>query len=393
MFTPLALRGLEARNRVAISPMSTCSASAEGMAGTWHAVHLGKFALGGAGIVFAEATAVTAAGRVTYGDLGLWCDAQAEALRPIAAFIRDHGALAGIQLAHAGRRGACRRPWDGKGPLDAADAERNEPAWPLWAPSPLAARDGCQTPREMAQAQIADMHEAFAAAAARADRAGFDVLEIHGGHGYLVHAFLSPVSNRREDGYGGNLGNRMRFALELVESVRRRWPREKPLFFRSSVVDGVDTGWSFADTVALAIELKARGVDVIDTSSGGIDGISSNASRIARVPGYHVPYSHRLRDEAGILTQTVGLIRDAMHAESILAAGAADLVAIGREALYDPFWPVHAAQALGCDPEYAAWPKQYGWWLKARADFLDATAPAAQPVRLASGERADKDPS
>lgn len=231
---------------------------------------------------------------------------------------------------------------------------------------------------------IDEVQAAFARAAALADRAGFDALEIHGGHGYLVHAFLSPIANRRTDGYGGSRERRMRFALETVERVRACWPAAKPLFFRVSVTDGVDGGWDLEDTLALAAALKARGVDVIDTSSGGIEGTSSNTARIARTPGYHVPYAAALRRDSGLVTQTVGLIRDPRHAEEILQAGAADLVAIGREALYDPFWAAHASQALGCDPGFATWPQQYGWWLDARARFLGA--PGASPSATPAGD-------
>ena len=351
--------------------MSTSSATREGLAQPWHFAHLAKFALGGAGIVFVEATAVDPRGRVTHADLGLWSDEHAAALRPIAEFIKSQGALAGIQIAHAGRRGASQKPWEGKGPLTQADAERGEPPWELWGPSAVAARPGCQVPVAMTLAMIEEALSAFARAAALAERAGFDALEIHGGHGYLVHEFLSPIANRRTDEYGDSRERRMRFALEMVDRVRAQWPSHKPLFFRASVIDGVEGGWDLQDTIALALALKERGVDVLDTSSGGIEGTSSNTARIARTAGYHVPFAAAIRREATMITQTVGLIRDARHAEQILESGAADLIAIGREALFDPFWAAHAAQELGGDPDFAAWPQQYGWWLNVRARFLD----------------------
>jgi 2,4-dienoyl-CoA reductase-like NADH-dependent reductase (Old Yellow Enzyme family) len=220
---------------------------------------------------------------------------------------------------------------------------------------------------------IEEVQSAFARAAALADRAGFDVLEIHGAHGYLIHSFLSPIANHRNDAYGGDLQRRLRFALETAERVRAHWPAGKPLFFRVSVIDGVEEGWSMADTLALVAELKVRGVDVIDTSSGGIEGKSSNTSRIARTPGYHVPFATDIRRTTGIITQTVGLIRSAYHAEEILQTGGADLIAIGREALYDPFWALHAAAELGCDPDFSNWPQQYGWWLQIRSRFTQVT--------------------
>jgi len=381
LFAPLALRGCVARNRVVISPMSTCSANARGLAQPWHLAHLSKFAMGGAGIVFTEATAIDPRGRVTHSDLGLWSDEHAAALLPAVEVLRAQGALAGIQLAHSGRRGAAQKPWGGKGPLTDEDARNGEPPWPLWGPSAMAARDGCQVPIEMTHAMIDDVQQAFVRSAALADRAGFDVLELHGGHGYLIHSFLSPIANQRADAYGGTRERRMRFALETVERVRDQWPAHKPLFFRASVFDGVAGGWEMADTIVLAAALKERGVDVIDTSSGGIEGTSSNSLRIARVPGYHVPYSATIRRTTGMLTQTVGLIRTPQHAEEILQSESADLVAIGREALYDPFWAVHAAQALKCDEDFEAWPHQYAWWLRARAQFLGPAATQESPLK------------
>jgi 2,4-dienoyl-CoA reductase-like NADH-dependent reductase (Old Yellow Enzyme family) len=373
LFTPLALRGQMARNRIVISPMGTSSAEDDGLARPWHFAHLSKFALGGAGIVFTESTAVDPRGRITHADLGIWSERHADALRPIAEFIQSQGALAGIQIAHAGRRAASQKPWDGKEPLTEADAERGEPPWPIWGPSPVSAREGCQVPIPMSTDMIDEVQSAFARAAELADRAGFDVLEIHGAHGYLIHSFLSPIANHRNDAYGGDLQRRLRFALETAERVRAHWPAHKALFFRVSVIDGVEEGWSMSDTLALVAALKARGVDVIDTSSGGIEGKSSNTSRIARTPGYHVPFATEIRRTTGIITQTVGLIRSAYHAEEILETGGADLIAIGREALYDPFWALHAAAELGCDPDFSNWPQQYGWWLQIRSRFAQVT--------------------
>lgn len=368
LFTPIALRGVTARNRVVISPMCTYSA-VDGMAGDWHLVHLGKFALGGAGIVFVEATAVEARGRITHGDVGIWSDAHAAALGRVAAFLKTHGALPAIQLAHAGRKASMQRPWHGNAALTAEDAARGDIPWDIIAPTAAPMAEGWLVPKAMERADIDAVIAAFAAGAKRALAAGFEIAEIHGAHGYLIHSFLSPLSNRRTDGYGGDLAGRMRFALEVSEAVRAVWPQDKPLFFRVSSVDGLEGGWRIEDTVELAKALKARGVDVIDCSSGGITG-SATAAAIPRTLGFQVPYAARVRREVGIATQAVGLILDGPQAEAILQAGDADLIAIGREALVDPFWALRAAQALGVSTGYSQWPTPYGWWLERRARTL-----------------------
>jgi 2,4-dienoyl-CoA reductase-like NADH-dependent reductase (Old Yellow Enzyme family) len=368
LLSPLTLRDVTSRNRIVISPMQQFMAR-DGMASDWHLVHLGQFALGAAGIVFTEAVAVAAAGRISYGDLCLWSVAQADALGRLAAFIRSVGAVPGIQICHAGRRAGIRRPWDGKEPLTEADAARGEPPWPVWGPSALPSRPGAPTPVAMTDAMIEEALAAYAHAASLADRVGFEVLELHGAHGYMIHSFLSPLANRRTDRFGGDRTARMRFAIEAVERVRAVWPARKPLFFRVSAIDGVDGGWNLDDTIALVRELLPRGVDVIDVSSGGLSGLSSNASAHARGPGYHVPFAARIRRETGALTQVVGLITEAAHADAILRSGAADLVALAREALHDPYWAAHAAAHLG-DTEFRSWPEQYGWWLRARRRHL-----------------------
>jgi 2,4-dienoyl-CoA reductase-like NADH-dependent reductase (Old Yellow Enzyme family) len=386
LFTPLTLRGVTARNRIAISPMCQYSA-ADGLANDWHLVHLGKFAQGGAGIVFVEATAVEARGRITHGDLGIWSDAHVPPLRRIARFVKENGAVPAIQLAHAGRKASMQRPWYGNGPLDgSADRARGDEPWPIVAPSPLPMDEGWLVPVELSVADLAALRERWRDAAGRALDAGFEIVELHGAHGYLLHEFLSPLVNRRNDAYGGDRAGCMRFPLEIAETVRAVWPQDRPVFVRVSAVDGVEGGWTLDDTVAFARELKARGVDVVDCSSGGIAG-SATASRTAapRGPGFQVPFADRVRREAGIATMTVGLILDGPQAEAILAAGQADLVAIGREALDDPNWPLHAARALlPADAPPAAlfenWPPQYGWWLERREPALRAIR------RPASGE-------
>ena len=364
LLTPIALRGVTARNRIVVSPMSQYLA-VDGAPTDWHLVHLGKFAMGGAGIVFVEETTVEERARKTYHCPGIYTDAQVKAWRRITDFLRGQGALSAIQLGHAGRKVATKAPWDGFAPLSAEDASHGEPPWQGIAPSPIAFKPGAMVPREMDRADIAQVIASHAEAGARSLDAGFDICEIHGAHGYIIQQFLSPITNRRRDAYGGDLAGRMRFALELIEAVRARWPADRPLFFRASCVDGKGGAWELEDTIALARELKARGVDVIDCSSGGIEG-PLTLSVVPRVPGYHVPFADRIRREAGIPTMAVGLITDPSQAEGYLQAGRCDLVALAREMMWDPNWPVHAAAALGAADPLALLPKTYAWWLRRR---------------------------
>jgi 2,4-dienoyl-CoA reductase-like NADH-dependent reductase (Old Yellow Enzyme family) len=361
LFTPLPLRGIALRNRVAISPMAQYC-GADGCATDFHFAHLAAFATGGAGLVFTESTKVEMRGVGSYGDLCLWNRRHADSLRPIAAFIRQAGAAPGIQLNHSGRKARSQRPWEGFGPIQADEKD----LWPVIAPSALAHAAGWPVPRAMTRADIREVIEAWARSAQLAHEAGFEVLEIHGAHGYLVHQFLSPAANQRRDEYGGKLSHRMRFALELTEAVREAWPAHLPLFFRISATD--DMGWSLEDSVALAKELRARGVDVVDCSSGGMASRSPTASGTSSVPGYQVPYAARIRREAGIMTMAVGLITQPEQAEHVLRTAAADLVAIGREALLNPYWTQHAAQALGLDPHFTLMPRQHAWWLDRRRE-------------------------
>jgi 2,4-dienoyl-CoA reductase-like NADH-dependent reductase (Old Yellow Enzyme family) len=371
LFTPLRLRGVQAKNRVVVSPMCQYSAQ-DGHVGDWHLVHLGKLAQGGAGIVFMEATAVESRGRITHGDTGIWDDAHIAGLSRIVSFLKEQGTLPAIQLAHAGRKASMARPWYGNGPLTPADLERGERAWATIAPSAKPVDQGWLLPRAFSAEDFASVRQAFAEGARRAHAAGFEVLEVHAAHGYLLHSFLSPVSNGRDDRYGGALENRMRFPLEVVRAVRDAWPQDKPLFVRVSSIDDVEGGWSLDDTVSFARKLKEAGVDVVDCSSGGIAGSATAATRtlLPRVPGFQLPFSEKIRREAAIATMGVGLILTAQQAEEALQAGRADLIAVGREALYDPNWPLHAAQALGADPEMQRWPVQYGWWLTRRESLL-----------------------
>jgi 2,4-dienoyl-CoA reductase-like NADH-dependent reductase (Old Yellow Enzyme family) len=363
LFTPMEIRGVRMRNRIVVSPMAQYSAK-DGFVTDFHFAHFAKFAMGGAGIVFTEATKVERRGLGTVGDMGIWKDEHVEPLRRIAAFIKEHGAVAAMQLNHAGRKAGTYKPWDGFGALDRSVPVEGEEHWEVIGPSAVEYLEGWPLPREMSRADIEEVKENWVKAAQRADRAGFDILEVHGAHGYLIHEFLSPASNKRRDEYGGSLENRMRFPLEIVEEVRKVWPDYKPLFFRVSAVD--EGGWTLDDSVVLARELKRRGVDVVDCSASGISIRSPTASRVAPKLGFQVPYAERLKKDAGVKTMAVGLIVHAKQAEEILEREQADLVAIGREILYNPFWPAHAARALGQDQEFKSLPVQYGWWLDRR---------------------------
>ena len=373
LFSAIQLRGITARNRIVISPMCNYSAD-DGFASDWHLVTLGRYAQGGAGIVFAEASAVQANGRITHGDLGIWKDEHIPGLKRVADFLRSQGAVPAIQLAHAGRKASMARPWYGNGPLTQADTDRGDLAWPTQAPCALPIAQGWQMPKEMSIADIEQVQHDFVAAAGRALRAGYDFIEIHAAHGYLMHSFLSPISNTRKDRYGGDFDGRIRLLIETVTKVRAAWPVDKPLSVRISAVDDIDGGWELRDSIELSRHLKSLGVDVIDCSSGGITGSATGASavvpRTPRSPGFQVPYANAIKHEVGIATMAVGLILTPAQAAHIAQSGQADLVAIGREALADPNWPVHAAQALGADPQHALWPRQFGWWLNVRQGLL-----------------------
>ena len=376
LFTPLELRGRIARNRVMVSPMQQY-ASPDGLANDYHLVHLGRFALGGAGIVIAEATAIEPAGRVAAADLGLWSDVQIPGLKRVADFLRNYGAVPGIQLIHAGRKGAMQAPWNGAGPLTQADAARGEPPWQVLGPSAISAGAGWQVPIEMSVAEIVRNIGLWAQAAARAAQAGFDIIDLHGAHGYLLHSFLSPLSNQRSDRYGGSLNNRMRYPIEVAEAIRAAIPDHVSLFYRLSLLDGLAGGWTLDDSVILAKELFARGVDVLDCSSGGAIADRSSDSRVRRGYAFHAPYSRELKARTGGMVATVGLIVDPHQAEAVLQAGDADIVALGRELLLEPSWTNRARHAL-LGEEYDSWHREAGWWLQRRMPALQALREAGE---------------
>jgi 2,4-dienoyl-CoA reductase-like NADH-dependent reductase (Old Yellow Enzyme family) len=346
LFSSLKLRGVEFRNRIFLSPMCQYS-SDEGLPTDWHLVHLGSHAVGGASLVMVEATAVSPQGRISPCDSGMWSDRHAEAFKRITAFIERQGAVPGIQLAHAGRKGSTDVPWRGEKPLTL-----QEGGWQPLAPSALPFDDNHPVPREMTGDDMERVVSEFSAAARRSQEAGFKVVEIHAAHGYLLHEFLSPISNHRADEYGGSLQNRMRFPLSVAAAVRKSWPSDLPLFVRISCTDWVEGGWEPAQSIEFSRSLKEAGIDLIDCSGGGI----LPHLKIPTGPGFHAPFSAEIRSGAGIATAVVGLITQPVQAEQILLTGQADAVMIARELLRDPCWPLHAAKALGVD---IPWPPQY----------------------------------
>jgi 2,4-dienoyl-CoA reductase-like NADH-dependent reductase (Old Yellow Enzyme family) len=345
LFRPLEPRGVTIPNRVMVSPMCTY-ASHSGLANDFHLVHLGRLALGGARLVVAEATAVEPRGRISHGDLGLWSDVQMAALRPVTAFLKGQGAVAGIQLAHAGRKASTQAPWDGAGPLTDADTARGEPPWPVVGPTTEPAGPGWPSPSALTSEDIAALVRLWADAAARAVDAGFELIDIHGAHGYLLHSFLSPISNRRADGYGGSATARMRLPIEVVEAIRAAVPTDVSILYRTSTVDGIDGGLTIEDTIDFARELRLHGVDAIDCSSGGVRADRSTDTRVRRGYAFHAPYSAAIRRALDMPAATVGLIVDPAQAEAILQDGDADLIAVGREVLAQPNWPHLARERL-----------------------------------------------
>lgn len=354
LLSPLTIRGVTFRNRIVMSPMCQYSA-VDGFVDDWHLVHLGSRAVGGAALVFVEATAVTSEGRISPRDVGIWKEAHVEPLARIARFVHKQGAVAGIQLAHAGRKASCDLPWKGGARLKA----REEGGWTVVAPSDVPFNPGDPPPLALDATGIDGIVVAFEAAAKRALDAGFKVLEIHAAHGYLLHEFLSPLSNRRDDEYGGSLENRMRLLLRIVGRLRAIVPETLLLFTRISASDWTEGGWDIEQSVELSKRLKACGVDLIDVSSGGI----VPHARIPVAKGYQVPFARRIRDEADIRTGAVGMITEPQHADQIITGGDANMVFLGRELLREPYWALKAQYAMGEDP---AWPTPYGYAVKRR---------------------------
>jgi len=346
LFSPLKIKNTEFRNRIVVSPMCEYS-SVDGFANDWHLIHLGSRAVGGAALVITEATAVSPEGRISPGDLGIWKDEHIEKLKQITDFVHEHGAIAGVQLAHAGRKASHEVPWKGNKQIPSGD----ENGWKSLAPSPVAFSETEEAPLELNKAGIEKVKADFKTAAARALKAGFKMIEIHAAHGYLIHEFYSPLSNHRTDEYGGSFENRIRLLLEVVASVKESWPAENPLFVRISSTDWTEGGWTADDSINLAKKLKEAGVDLIDCSSGG-----NILAKIPLKPGYQVEFAERIRKASGVMTGAVGLITEAEQADEIIKGGQADMVLLARELLRDPYFPLRAAHQLG---QEIKWPVQY----------------------------------
>ena len=346
LFSPITFRDITLRNRIVVSPMCEYS-SVDGFANDWHLVHLGSRAVGGAGLVFTEATAVEARGRISPQDLGIYRDDHVELLSRITSFVKSHGARAGIQLAHAGRKASTRTPWEGRGEVPIAEG-----GWGTIGPSAIPFADTYPTPREMSLADMDEVVEAFGSATRRSLDAGFEVIELHAAHGYLIHQFLSPLSNRRTDEYGGDIRSRAKFGLRVVDRVRKEWPERQPLFVRITSTDWAEGGWEIDDAVEFCKLLKSAGADAIDCSSGG----TVTKPNVVEGPGYQTIFAERIRREVGIPTAAVGMITSPAQAEHILQTGQADLVVLARELLRDPYWPRRAAAQLGATIEA---PNQY----------------------------------
>ena len=366
LFSKLNLRNLNLKNRIVLSPMCQYKAI-EGHVQDWHFLHHSRFALGGMALAFIEATGVMPEGRITHGCTGIWDDAHIDGLSRIVKLYKSQNVAVGIQLAHAGRRASCERLEDGGQPIP---KNRNfEARWDTIAPSSIEEKEGFPIPKSMTHEEILKVIDAFKLATKRSLEAGFDVVEIHGAHGYLIHSFFSPISNKRNDDFGGDLRRRMNFPIMVTEAVREIWPEEKPLFFRLSCVDHIKGGISIEDSVELVKELKLHGVDVVDCSSGGMSDLS-NPTKQSFYPGFQVPYSEKIKNDAEIKSMAVGLITEGQQAENIIKNNQADLVALGREMMSDANWAYRAALNLGVKDPYEFLPSSYRYYLKIREEFL-----------------------
>lgn len=380
LFDPLRLRDVTLRNRIVVAPMWQY-VGIKGMPTNWHLMHLGRFADGGAGLVFQEATAVERRGCGTIGDLGIWDDAFVEPLSRLAGVIRDNGAVPGIQIGHAGRKSRTETPMRGRGLLKRTPEVTDWDEWEPIAPSAVPLKEGLESPRPMTTRDIQDVIEAFGSAAGRAARAGYQALEIHAGHGYLLHQFLSPLTNQRTDRYGGALGNRTKIVREVAEAVRASWPEELPLFIRLSCVDG--GGWEVPDTIELVRMLAPLGIDVFDCSTGGLVGSPMRNGSVLTY-GYQVEYARTLRRATGARTMAVGLLVHAHHAQQVIENGDADLVALAREVLQNPNWPLDAAQKLGVEDWQSLTAATSGFWLRQRAVQVPNFVPSTQSTGVAN---------
>jgi len=373
LFLPFKIKSKTLRNRIVLSPMCQYKAK-DGMISEWHLQHYSRFAFSGLGGAFIEATGVSPEGRIGHGCTGIWSDNHIEGLSKITKTFKDYNCVSGIQLAHAGRKASFLRPWDGASPITNEDTI--EPAWQTIGPSAIPINDKSPVPKEMTKEDINKVRNEFKLAAQRADKAGFDMIEIHGAHGYLLHSFFSPISNQRNDEYGGSFENRIRFALEIIADIKSIWPDDKPIFYRLSSIDAPGEGATLEDNVRLAIALKQSGIDVIDCSSGGITG-SPVLTKSKIIPGFQVPYSEKIKKEAEISSMAVGAIINPEQANDIIMKNRADLVAIGRELLADTQWVYKAATHFGLENSKDYLPESYSFYLSRRDEFLDRDAKPA----------------
>jgi 2,4-dienoyl-CoA reductase-like NADH-dependent reductase (Old Yellow Enzyme family) len=373
LFQPYRIRCLTLKNRLVVPPMVHYRAAPGSTCGMFHHVHLGRYALGGFGLVFVEATGVEEIGLINEHDIGIWNDEQVESFKPLIAFMRGENTAIGIQLAHGGRKASSQRAMDGMGPLTDSEIKAGAKVWQPVGPTAEPVAPGWLTPRQLTTEDCKAMVKTWGRAARNAVKAGFDTIEVHTAHGYLLASFLSPISNTRNDEYGGDRKGRMRLPLEIVEAVRAEMPDGMPLFVRVSAVDGAKDGWSLDDTVVYARELKARGVDVVDCSSGGISG-AATAAQVPRGLGFQVPFAERVRKEAAIASMAVGIILEAQQAEAILQNGQADLIAIGRQSQFNPNIAQHWAHDLGLNRKFEDWTPEFGWWLEKRIRTIETFA-------------------
>ena len=373
LFSPFKIKSKTLRNRIVLSPMCQYKAK-DGMISEWHLQHYSRFAFSGLGGAFIEATGVSPEGRIGHGCTGIWSDNHIEGLSKITKTFKEYNCVSGIQLAHAGRKASFLRPWDGASPITNEDTI--EPAWQTIGPSAIPINDKSPVPKEMTKEDINKVRNEFRLAAQRADKAGFDMIEIHGAHGYLLHSFFSPISNQRNDEYGGSFENRIRFALEIIADIKSVWPDDKPIFYRLSSIDAPGEGATLEDNVRLAIALKQSGIDVIDCSSGGITG-SPVLTKSKIIPGFQVPYSEKIKKEAEISSMAVGAIINPEQANDIIMKNRADLVAIGRELLADTQWVYKAATHFGLENSKDYLPESYSFYLSRRDEFLDRDAKPA----------------
>ena len=383
----LKLREIELPNRIVLSPMQMYKASKHGQMTDWHLVHYGKYAYAKFGLIFTEVLCVEKRGRSTYSDAGIWNNSHIKQLKKIAAYIRSQGSIPAAQIGHCGPKSSRQRPYDGLQPLKNIH-NKEEPGWRIVSCSSIPAAPGYDTPSALSTSGVKSLVKKFGLAAKRCDEAGFDVLDVHAAHGYLIHSFLSPLSNFRTDEYGGSQENRNRFAIEIALEIRKFWPANKPLFFRLSCIDRFPGGLEIEDTISLSKALKKVGVDLIDCSSGGIKGPNSLFSLAAKEvpkPGFQVGFSEAIKQNANIATMAVGMISEPRHANDIIEQKKADLIALGREALVNPHWPLYAMRDLSKDKNFNDWPPNSGWWLEVRQRMLNSSDPNDWKVGPAAG--------